>query len=169
MKQTFDTPLKAIDSQDRFSQREIGLKHPDMPNLFVRLRDNGDLEIVAGEGLAILMSPSKSCITFVADHVNFLTKSDEGLRWNHVSFNSRAVSYHEPTFISKSDDTLGAYDTYEGIDMFIDPETDMPSGPFVTDGQGNRITLQEYAELKREGKEAEVVDYPDLPEEFFPC
>jgi hypothetical protein len=169
MRQTFNTPLEAIDNQDRFSKRESGLKHPDIENLFVRLRDNGDLELVAGEGLAIIMHPRNRSITFIADHINFITQSDEGLRWNHVSFNSRAVSFHEPTFIAKNDEQLDAYNTYEGLDVFVSTEEDTGTMPAVTDQAGNRMTLEEYAAQKREpGIDQEEEDI-EIPDEYFPC
>lgn len=169
MKHTFETPLAAVDSQDRFSRTETGLKHPNIEDLFVRLRDNGDLELVAGEGLAIVLHPSNRSITFIADHINFITQSDEGLRWNHVAFNSRAVSFHEPTFIAKNDEQLDAYNTYEGLDVFTDGNGDFGSAAGITDRSGNRITLEEYAAQKQEAGDPEIQEEINLPEEYFPC
>lgn len=161
MKQTFDTPLEEVDRQDRFSRREPGLTHPDIESLFVRLRDNGDLEIVAGEGLAIIMRPSNRSITFIADHVNIMTQAEEGLRWNHVSFNSKAVSFHEPTFITKNDEQLDAYHTYEGLDPFTD------NAPPST--RSSHELLAEYAQDKKEVGEEPAQEEINLPEDYFPC
>jgi len=146
--QTFETPLQTLDQQDKFGHREVGITHPDVPG-FVRIRDNEDIEIVASEGLAILMHPRNGTITFVADHINLMTRNEDGLRWNHVLFNSRATSFNEPTFITRNETVQEAYETFEGTDLFLSDIQNVRSSGWIRDKDGNTMTLDEYAELKR--------------------
>lgn len=117
---TFDDYARdPIYRDNEFGDREVGLTHPDMPG-FIRVRNNGDIEIVAGEELAIILNLSSKSITFVADHIKFVTQDEQGLRWNRISFNNRATKYTEPTFL-KSDDER-PLDLYEGVQQFVLPE-----------------------------------------------
>lgn len=164
---TFDNPIDIIDSQDKYSGREVGLTHPDVPG-FVRIRDNGDIEIVAGEGLAILMHPSNGTITFVADHINFMTRGQGGLRWNHILFNDRATTFNEPTFVARDDTEQDIYSPYEGVDIFLKDMEDGNQVAWVRDEQGNKMTLEEYTQLMKDQSEDVEPDAEDImPKDFF--
>lgn len=118
MSERFERPVDILNQQDAFQSREVGITHPDRP-AHVRLKDNGDIEIVAGEGLMIIMHAATRGITFVADEIKFLTKS-QSLRWNDLRFNSRATQYAEPTFV-KQDNEQG-YSLYRDTDYFREPD-----------------------------------------------
>lgn len=104
MREEFEHPSRILPEVNKFLRREPGLTHPDMPS-FMRLRDNGDIEIMAAEGLGIVLNARTMSITLVADHIKFMTRHEDGLRWNDVSFNDRAVSFNEPTFIRFNKET----------------------------------------------------------------
>lgn len=116
---TFENPEELNQAQDTFSSREVGLTHPDVPG-FLRIKDNGDIEIVAGEGLSIIMNAASRSITFVADSVKFLTK-DEGLRWNKLLFNGQATTFNEPTF-SPTEDVAGSNHIYRDVAYFLNED-----------------------------------------------
>lgn len=113
---TFEHPNQIILNQSRFSESEIGLTHPDT-GAFIRLCDNGDVEIVAGEGVSIVMSPRSRSIVFNADSIKFVTKEEGGLRWNRQMFNEKATSFQEPTFLEFDDEFV--YDIYRGVEDFM--------------------------------------------------
>lgn len=72
---------------------------------------------MAQDGLGIMFSVAQNCIFLVGDHVKFLTKEDEGLRWNNLAFNPKAVKYSEPAFIYPKKQETGIYD---GMTNFLD-------------------------------------------------
>lgn len=112
----FRRPTQFVQEQDRFGANEVGLNHPNNQS-FLRIRNNGDIEIVAGERCSIIMSPSTSTIAFVADNIKFLTKENGGLRWNNLLFNQAADSFNEPSFVPAADhETFGLY---KGVEQFI--------------------------------------------------
>ena len=80
-----------------FSQREVGLTHPDNSS-FIRLTDAGDIEIFAAPGVGIVINGSTRTISLFADNIKFNTKED-GLKWNSMEFNHSATSFSEPTFV----------------------------------------------------------------------
>lgn len=104
--------------QDRFGGREIGLTHPDNPS-FIRLSDNGDIEIIAGEGLGIVLNLARRSIVFMADQVKFMTQTEAGFRWNQVALNPKATSFNEPAFTNVSDDKVKV-DLYKGVSHFLE-------------------------------------------------
>jgi len=83
--------------RNEFSDREVGLTHPDLLS-FLRLNDQGDIEIFAAPGVGIVISSKSKSISFFADSIRFFCKED-GLRWNNYSFNYAASSYIEPTLV----------------------------------------------------------------------
>src|SRR5690242_4881809 len=104
MSEKFTRSTDVLDLQNNFSDREVGVTHPDISS-HIRLRDNGDIEIITGEKLAIVMNRKNASITFVADHVRFLTRDDDtGMRWNKMAFNHKATLFNEPTFVIPADD-----------------------------------------------------------------
>lgn len=113
----FENAAGIIEQQEKFGLREVGLTHPDMSS-FIKLADNGDIHISAGDGLAIIMHPQNKSITLVGDSVRFLTKEEDGLRWNKLSFNYQATKYTEPAFISYQEDDY--QNLYRGLDSFLE-------------------------------------------------
>lgn len=111
----FKRPSNIIGKQNKFGLREVGITHPDN-NAFFKIADNGDISIMAKDGLGIIISSAQDCIFLVGDNVKFLTKEDEGLRWNGLAFNSKAVKYSEPAFIYPKKQTSGIYD---GMSDFV--------------------------------------------------
>lgn len=113
----FEKTPEIVDQQEKFGLREVGITHPDGP-AYIKLADNGDIHIVGTEGLAVIMHPQNKSITFVADSVRFLTKEEDGLRWNKLSFNSQATKYTEPAFVSYEEDDY--QNLYRGLDDFLE-------------------------------------------------
>ena len=86
-----------IKRRKEFSDREVGLTHPDISS-FIRLTDDGDIEIFAAPGVGIIISARAKSISLFADSVKMFTKED-GLRWNNYNFNYSASTYIEPTLV----------------------------------------------------------------------
>lgn len=83
--------------RSEFSRREVGLNHPDTP-AFIKLNDDGDIEIFAAPGIGIVISAVGNSISLFADNIRMFSK-EEGLRWNNYNFNYSAVDYSEPTLV----------------------------------------------------------------------
>lgn len=109
-------PHDILAQQDTFGSSEVGITHP-VQNTHIRLRDNGDVELIAGDNLAIVMSNTSRTITFVADSVKFMTKAQDGFRWNDLSLNPQATNYHQPAFVKHADDHV--IDLYSGFDNYV--------------------------------------------------
>lgn len=86
-----------VKRRKEFSDREVGLTHPDLSS-FIRLTDDGDIEIFAAPGVGIIISARAKSISLFADSVKMFTKED-GLRWNNYNFNYSASTYIEPTLV----------------------------------------------------------------------
>ena len=86
-----------LSRRNQFSQREVGLNHPDT-NSFLRLNDEGDIEIFAAPGIGIVISATSKTISFFAEKVRFFCAED-GLRWNEFNFNYSASDYSQPTLV----------------------------------------------------------------------
>lgn len=128
----FEQPDGEIARRDRFTSTEVGLTH-EFTHAFVRLGDSGDIEISAGEGLGIVMHPQNKSITFVADNIKFLTRDEEGLRWNKLAFNSQATKFNEPAFLHlESDDSMNPY---RDLDEFLEDEDTPVTRSIVEDGE----------------------------------
>lgn len=93
-----------IKRRKEFSDREVGLTHPDMSS-FMRLNDEGDVEIFAAPGVGIIISAKAKSISLFADSIKMFTKED-GLRWNSFNFNYSASSYIEPTLVKINHKTI---------------------------------------------------------------
>lgn len=88
---------KEIKRRREFSDREVGLTHPDLTS-FIRLNDQGDIEIFAVPGVGMIISGKSKTISLFADSIRFFSKED-GLRWNSYNFNYSSSSYFEPTLV----------------------------------------------------------------------
>lgn len=80
-----------------FSDREVGLTHPDLTS-FIRLNDQGDIEIFAAPGVGMVISSRSKSISLFGDSIRLHCKED-GLRWNSYNFNYSASSFAEPTLV----------------------------------------------------------------------
>lgn len=114
-----ERPTFSMVEQNRFSLTEVGVTH-QFTNAFVRLADSGDVEIVAKEGLAIILHPANNSITFMADKIKFVTRDHGGLVWNKRVFNDKATIFTEPTFYDwEPEDGLGAF---RNMDAFLEDD-----------------------------------------------
>lgn len=95
------TEIDELNRRKNFSQREVGLTHPDNPS-FVRLTDSGDIEIFSAPGVGIIINGSTKTISLFADNIKFYTKED-GLKWNSMEFNHSATLFSEPALVSAND------------------------------------------------------------------
>lgn len=112
----FSRPSDIIRRKDRFGYREVGITHPDN-SAYVRIADNGNIEIMACDGLGIILHPQNKSITMVGDSIKFMTKEDHGLRWNKLSFNSQATKFTEPAFVPYEEDEIK--DIYRGTSQYF--------------------------------------------------
>lgn len=111
----FRRPFKILNSQNQFSDTEVGLSHPNQSS-YMKFADNGDIYIMGKSNLGIIISPSQDAIILVADTIKMLTKDGEGLKWNSKCFNFNADGFEEPTLVDPMKSPL---DLYDGIDDFI--------------------------------------------------
>ena len=109
------------EAQETFQPREPGITHPDN-DAYIRLRDNGDVEIVAQPGLAIVMHQQTKGITFVCDNIKFITRDQNGLRWNNRAFNPQSTNFAEPALIPF--DAREVTSIYDGVENFLPDESD---------------------------------------------
>lgn len=113
----FQTPGSIIDQWGYFGHRETGLTHPDLYS-YIRLADNGDIHLFVAEGVGIILSATQRSIVLVGDTVKFFSREDEGLQWNSLAFNQKAVKFNEPAFVYLKEDRS----MFDGIDDFISLE-----------------------------------------------
>lgn len=113
----FQRPLLAMSEQSMFSPTEVGITHP-YTNAFIRLTDDGDIELVAGPGLAMILHPQNRSLTIVADSVKFVTKEQGGLRWNKFAFNPQADQFQEPALIPWNEETVSTL--FSDLDDFFE-------------------------------------------------
>ena len=95
-----------LQRRTEFSRREVGLNHPDN-NSFMRLNDDGDIEIFATPGVGIVISASGRSISLFADKIKFFS-SENGLRWNNFNFNYSASDYSQPTLVKLNMETINS-------------------------------------------------------------
>lgn len=115
-KQTRSFPVEVeLNRRKEFSDREVGITHPDLSS-FIRLNDQGDIEIFAAPGVGIVISSRSKSISLFGDSVRLITKED-GLRWNNYNFNYAASNYIEPTLIKLNKDSI--HSAINGIHHFL--------------------------------------------------
>lgn len=114
-------PHEILRQQDTFGHNEPGLTHP-VQNTHIRLRDNGDMELIVGDAVAMVMSNTRRSITFVADNIKFMTKEQNGLRWNDLGFNPKASKFEQPTFLQLTHEAV--VDLYNGFDTYVSTSKD---------------------------------------------
>ena len=118
----FERPTGIMHQQDTFGANEVGLTHPSQ-STHVRLRDNGDVEIIAGDGVGIVLSAARKTITFFADQIKLLTNEDNGLRWNANAFNIKATSFSQPALVPFMENHS---------DLYADADYYSPEGSVLT-------------------------------------
>lgn len=111
----FETPASILDRYKHFGIREVGLTHPDV-YAYVRLADNGDIHLMVEEGVGIIISAAQKSVILVGDQIKFLSRMEEGLKWNDLAFNSEATKYSEPALVHIKQ----SRGLYEGIEDFVD-------------------------------------------------
>lgn len=150
-----NTELK---TRKEFSDREVGFSHPDLPG-FMRLSDNGDIEIFTAPGVGIIISSKSRSISFFGDSVNFFTK-DDGLRWNTYNFNISAYDYSQPTLvkISKKNINQAQEGVYHYLDLVNKIDKEEQSKPVTITGSFNLGNLDNQERQDLISKE----DYSDL-------
>lgn len=115
-RQTRSFPVEVeLNRRKEFSDREVGITHPDLSS-FIRLNDQGDIEIFAAPGVGIIISSRSKSISFFGDSVRLITKED-GFRWNNYNFNYAASNYIEPTLVKLSKDSV--HSAINGIHHFL--------------------------------------------------
>lgn len=138
----FDSVRKHLNQQDIFGTREVGVTHPDNGS-FVRIKDDGSIELVAGGETSIILDVS-GVVSINADVIKLHTRAEGGFRWNKVAFNERAVGFSEPTFI-EVEDTLDIKSIYRGVDYYTDGAVPASKFSFKDPNTGETISLEEYA------------------------
>lgn len=115
----FERPYQNLMNQDKFAPREPGLTHPDT-DAYIRLRNNGDLELVISDGLGMVFNKRKRSVTIIADEIKFLTNPGDSIRWNDKRLNSQAFLFTQPALVPTEEQEL--YSPYNGTEEFF--ETD---------------------------------------------
>ncbi len=139
-KDSFDSPTNEVNRTNNFSQTEVGITHPQKPG-FIRICDNGNIEIFAGEEVGITLDAQSGNMILHANAIKFQARE---IRWNKAAFNSNATSFHEPTFIT-IEDNVDIKGKYRGVGYFID-DVELTTGFKITDPTtGQAFTLGEYA------------------------
>lgn len=117
MLEKINRPNLYMNSLNRFGHREVGLSHPDQ-NSYIRLTDQGTVEVICSPGLGMIMNPTNNTITFTADDIRFLTNDKNGLKWNDLSFNPKATIGTEPSFVKMTDSDF--HSMYAGFEDYLD-------------------------------------------------
>lgn len=136
---------RPVEDKDQFLDDEVGLNHPESP-AFVRLRDTGEVEIFADEGLGIVLDPKTRTITLVGDQVKVLTRNEKGFRWNHQYFNEKSSNFNEPTFVPVDDEAL--VHMFSGLDNYlVKQNSTFPNKKVVDPATLEEITYEQYYKL----------------------
>lgn len=112
----FTRPTSILEKQGLFGDFEVGLSHPHT-KAFIKLADNGDIQIMVDEATGIILSPNKGAILLVGNIVKVLTNEQDGLRWNQMAFNPNATTYAQPTLVPLK---TYAGNTYANIENYLD-------------------------------------------------
>ena len=174
------TSINSVDAdvelkkRKEFSDREVGITHPDLQS-FIRLNDQGDIEIFASPGVGIIISSRSKSISIFGDSIRFFTK-DDGLRWNSYNFNYAASNYIEPTLVKVNPKTIHSANnkvsyyldmlkTYEDKEdqtpitisgeYGFNPDDDVPSQTLMPESDMTGLTTEQIGLI-----EAYSTDYP---------
>jgi len=120
-RQEANFPVEAeMQKRREFSDREVGLTHPDLAS-FIRLNDQGDIEIFASPGVGIVISGRSKSISLFGDEIRLHCKED-GLRWNNYNFNYSSSDYSEPTLVKLNYKNI--HSAQNGISYYLDRMND---------------------------------------------
>ena len=174
------TSINSVDAdvelkkRKEFSDREVGITHPDLQS-FIRLNDQGDIEIFASPGVGIIISSRSKSISIFGDSIRFFTK-DDGLRWNSYNFNYAASNYIEPTLVKVNPKTIHSANNKVSyyLDLLKDyedkedqntvtinseygfnPDNDVPSQTLMPENDFTGLTTEQIGLI-----EAYSTDYP---------
>jgi hypothetical protein len=116
-RQEINFPVEAeVQKRREFSDREVGLTHPDLSS-FIRLNDQGDIEIFAAPGVGIVISSRSKSISLFGDEIRLHCKED-GLRWNNYNFNYSSSDFSEPTLVKMNYKNI--HSAQNGISYYLD-------------------------------------------------
>lgn len=115
----FERPFNNLLAQNQFSLREPGLTHPDNET-YIKLRDNGDIELVVSEGLGMVFNKRKRSVTIIADEIKFLTSLGDSITWNDKKLNSQAVLYTQPALVPT--EAHEKFSPYTGTEEFFESD-----------------------------------------------
>lgn len=151
---------KELSKRKKFSEREVGLNHPDNSS-FLRLNDQGDIEIFAAPGIGIVISAKSKTISFFGDIIKFNCKED-GLKWNSYNFNYSASNFSEPTLVKINYKDI--HSAQNGASYFLDTLS-------LLEKEENQKTITISAENKFTTKETipkqKLVSYDDVSDLTF--
>lgn len=166
-KEKFQRPLQFVQGQDVFSATEVGLNHQNTPG-FIRLKDNGDIEIMACDGCGIILHPAKKRIVLVGDSIQFMTKNGmQGLVWNKQAFNENADTFNEPALVPVSDED--AYSPYKGVEHFLygaTSDSGNNDAPMLPLGMPNELIQQFNAYQNKDAYPQTMVTDPESGEQI---
>ena len=121
-KQENSFPVESeVQKRREFSDREVGLTHPDLSS-FIRLNDQGDIEIFASPGVGIVISGRSKSISLFGDQIRMHCNED-GLRWNNYNFNYSSSDYSEPTLVKLNYKNI--HSAQNGISYYLDRMNDL--------------------------------------------
>jgi len=121
-KQEINFPVESeVQKRKEFSDREVGLTHPDLSS-FIRLNDQGDIEIFAAPGVGIVISGRSKSISLFGDQIRMHCNED-GLRWNNYNFNYSSSDYSEPTLVKLNYKNI--HSAQNGISYYLDRMNDL--------------------------------------------
>ena len=84
--------------EDNYNPSEPGVTHPHN-DAYIKLCNDGTIEIYAGNSTGIFLNPNTRSITFMGDCVKFITNNEDGIRWNDMAFNDQASVFTEPALV----------------------------------------------------------------------
>ena len=111
-------PDEKIKEDRWFTPREPGFTHPDNKST-VKIRDNGNIDIFAGEELGIRISPNNNSITMLCDKLNLMTSQtllhtdDDSFIWNYWPFNP--YIYQMMPWDLQVDASYRYWDSYDAV------------------------------------------------------
>lgn len=109
--------IHLVNDHNTFSQRDTGITNP-YADAYIKVTEGGEIEVYAGNGTGIFMNPHSRSITFMADSLRFITRDEDGIRWNDKLFNDQATIYTEPFLVPYETDNSPS--PYKNMEQFLD-------------------------------------------------
>lgn len=137
---TFDqNQVQQLAQQNTFSTREVGVNHPDTPG-YIRLTDQGDIQLMADDGLGIIINYKYRSITIMADTVRFQTTDNEGLAWNTNFFNPAATTFSQATLLPGTG--ANVKNVFDGTENYYSSGNNITNNVVPVPGASNVPTVQ---------------------------